>query len=110
MTEGSEKNLSTAELDGIGVFLYFDTSPPTPAIIPLPILTLPNHWLSVNLSVRGVGGVVPLPLTPNLPPTPNTVGQPSIYICSGYFLGLPYPDPFSVHIRILLSTEMMIAD
>ncbi len=27
-----------------------------------------------------------------------------IYKCSGYFLGLPHPDPLSMRIRILLST------
>jgi hypothetical protein len=46
------------------VFLYFDTSPPL-ALIPPP-LTL--HLLSVNLSVRGVGGVVTPPHEPKPPP------------------------------------------
>jgi hypothetical protein len=34
-----------------------------------------HHSLSVNLSVRGVGAWLPLPLTPNLPP--NNVCQPT---------------------------------
>jgi hypothetical protein len=30
-----------------------------------------------------------------------------VYNCSGYFLGLPHPDPLSVWIRILLSTVLL---
>ncbi len=40
-----------------------------------PTLTLPPSWLTVTLPAWGVGAGQPIPLTPNLPPPPNTDGQ-----------------------------------